>query len=512
MNSFLAIGISFLPVFAVLGLVAWLKKRGLNSEGARKLTHILLSNWILLAMALFEQTWAVCVAPACFVVLNWLSWRRGLFSMIERERGNTPGTVWYAVSLLVLCAAGWGIGMPWLAACGMLAMGYGDGLAALVGLRCGRRRFPGTWKNAGPKTLEGTLAVALFTAIPVFVLVRIYGGGALAASLTGNAGIWPGVAQPAGAAAAEALLARFTFFAALRIALYAAAVAAALELATPRGADNLTLPLGVAATVYIAVTFPGTWPALAALSFSIFLLLAAYYKNALTLPAALAGAALGAALCALGGWPAFGALVLFFILGTLASRAGGARKKEPARLHRRRGPRVTAQVIANGLPGVLFAAIYAATEDTRWLAAALATFAAVCADTFSSEIGMLSRGQPVSILTGKPVARGLSGGVTKLGLLAAAIGALALSLPALPRLGARAALAVFLCGVAASPLDSLLGAALQAKYALPGGGLTERPALDGAPLPLASGLRWMNNDVVNFITALLAGALCAAVN
>ena len=120
---------------------------------------------------MFTETWAVCVAPAGFVIINYISYRKGIFSAIERAENNTPGTVWYAVSLLVLCLAGWQLGTPWIAACGILSMGYGDGLAALMGLRKNRRLFPAPLDH---KSLEGTLTVAVMTAIVVGALGLVY--------------------------------------------------------------------------------------------------------------------------------------------------------------------------------------------------------------------------------------------------------------------------------------------------------------------------------------------------
>lgn len=120
------VGLTAVLPFAVLGLAAAARKWGAGAETSRKLVHILLSNWILLALAVYHSAWTACVLPACFILLNYISYRKGLFSSIEREENNTPGTVWYAVSLFLLCLAGYSLGTPWIAACGMLAMGYGD--------------------------------------------------------------------------------------------------------------------------------------------------------------------------------------------------------------------------------------------------------------------------------------------------------------------------------------------------------------------------------------------------
>src|SRR5205085_12699885 len=61
-------------------------------------------------------------------------------------------------------------------------------------------------------------------------------------------------------------------------------------------------------------------------------------------------------------------------------------------------------------------------------AAFLGALGAATADTWATEVGVLSTSQPRLITTRKPVTAGASGGVTWLGSLAAAAGALCLGL------------------------------------------------------------------------------------
>lgn len=69
--------------FAVLIIATAVRKLGVSGEGARKLVHILLSNWILLALAVYHNALA-CLMPACFVILNIISYKKNIFSAIER--------------------------------------------------------------------------------------------------------------------------------------------------------------------------------------------------------------------------------------------------------------------------------------------------------------------------------------------------------------------------------------------------------------------------------------------
>ena len=54
-TNLLGIILSFIYVFIILGLSTLLQKRGLSTEGSRKLVHIGVSNWWLIAMACFNN-------------------------------------------------------------------------------------------------------------------------------------------------------------------------------------------------------------------------------------------------------------------------------------------------------------------------------------------------------------------------------------------------------------------------------------------------------------------------
>ncbi|MCL1848480.1 MAG: DUF92 domain-containing protein [Clostridiales bacterium] len=477
-NTVLGVALTAVVPFGVLGLASVARKLGAGAEGSRKLVHILLSNWILLALAVYNSAWAACILPACFIPLNYLSCRKGLFSAMERDEDNTFGTVWYAVSLFLLCFAGYSLDMPWIAACGMLAMGYGDGFGALVGKRWGKLYFPG---KHSLKSLEGMLVVMLLSGIAAGIVCAVYAHDP-----------YPGFA--------------------LRAALACAVPAGAIELFTPRGIDNLTLPLGVGFIVFLLAKFPPLWPVFACLNIALLILIAAYYLRSITFWALQAAALLGVSLFIFGGWLSFTALVLFFIFGSAVSRIGKNKKAASLALHERRGARSVAQVAANGLPPLIFALLYYVIGMESCLLAVLGCFAAALADTFSSEIGMLSKKEPFYILTRKPIQRGMSGGVTTLGFLGALPGAVIISVLSIPRFGIPGMTAVIAAGLIGTVTDSVLGAAFQAKYRVQGGNgmesaLTERKSLDGVSLELARGIRWMNNDAVNFAGIFVCGLL-----
>ena len=478
MSPWIGIALSFAYVFLVIGVSTVLMQRGwIQGEASRKTVHVLVSNWWLIAMWAFTSPIWAAVVPAAFVLINYASYRFGIFSAMERGGGKEDlGTVWYAVSMLVLALTTFSAPFhPWVGAVGILAMGYGDGFAAVVGKRFARTRFPGS-----KKSLEGS--AILFASV-----------FATTALVTGFSGI------------ASYLL----------LSLAVAAAAVVVELVTPMGLDNLTLPIASAGLAYLLSIHPELLPLALGFAASALLILPAFARASLDRTGAAAAIVLGTLVQWTGGWVAFLALVFFFGPAVVVSKTGGSLKDGDAKaVHRRTGSRTAVQVLANGGPALLFLVVSALEGGSvAFLGAGLCALAAAGADTWSSELGMLSRRDPVSFLTRQPVRRGLSGGVTTLGFLGALVGAafiaplaLFIGLPVIK--GLLAVAAVMACGMAGSLLDSLLGDTLQAKYRDPmSEGWTERTEKDGAALTLERGFAWVDNDLVNAVSSLAAGGL-----
>ncbi len=234
---------------------------------------------------------------------------------------------------------------------------------------------------------------------------------------------------------------------------------------------------------------------------------AAFRARVLDGRGAIAAFCVGAVIFGAGGWQAAAVLFAFFIPSTLLSRLGRERKRA---IHSdEHEARNGWQVLANG--GVAAVAVLVGLHAGTPLAAAFAgAFAAASADTWGTEIGMLARGAPVSLLTFRRVAPGLSGGVTAIGLAASVAGALCVAAVAAV-LGVAPLWPVAAGGVAGSLIDSLLGASLQALRLCPQCNCEceTRVHFCGSPTELRRGASWMENDLVNF-AATLCGALVAA--
>ncbi|HKS05619.1 MAG TPA: DUF92 domain-containing protein [Gemmatimonadaceae bacterium] len=234
--------------------------------------------------------------------------------------------------------------------------------------------------------------------------------------------------------------------------------------------------------------------------------------NALTAGGALAAVVVGT--CAVAaGWEWAGVLLFFFLTSTSLTRLhADVKEARGAARMEKTGARDAVQVYANG--GAFAAAAFAHTvlESPVYGAAALGAIAAATADTWATEIGMLAPQTPRSILTGRPVPPGTSGGVTTAGWLAGCMGALSIAcVVTLMRLSGFVALVAAAGGITGMFVDSVLGAGWQARYRCERCDVsTERTTHScGMRTKHEGGLRWLNNDAVNFLSTI-AGAAVAA--
>ncbi|MFK7697787.1 DUF92 domain-containing protein [Paenibacillus sp. HJGM_3] len=254
---------------------------------------------------------------------------------------------------------------------------------------------------------------------------------------------------------------------------------------------------------------------------------AAYVKKSLSGSGALSAVVLGTALYALGSAAWFGTLIAFFLSSTLLTKWKQTRKKAAESGYEKTGRRDAAQVWANGGLGLLLCAAYAVSPSPLWYAAYIGVMAAVNADTWATELGGLSRTAPRSILTGRRVMPGTSGGVTALGLAATVAGGVfigaaawllqrldsALAPAAEPTAAAALGLAPLLAlgalgGAAGSLADSALGAAWQRMYRCPVCGReVETRRHCGEATVHVRGWAALGNDAVNVLSSAVGGAV-----
>jgi uncharacterized protein (TIGR00297 family) len=248
--------------------------------------------------------------------------------------------------------------------------------------------------------------------------------------------------------------------------------------------------------------------------FAAIIAVAAYRARSLSRSGAWGALLEGTIIFGLGGWRWAVLLLAFFISSSALTRTFARRKASLNEKFDKGGQRDIGQVLANGGVASVFVGLHFLFPDASWTWMAFAaSLAAVNADTWATELGVLNPSMPRLITTWKPVERGTSGGISVYGTLAALGGAALIALlAALVRPGGDFWLILgnaTLGGLAGSLFDSLLGATVQAIYRCPHCSKeTEKHPLHtcGTRTLQLRGWKWLNNDMVNLGCALV-GAL-----
>lgn len=473
MNDWMLIGISLIFIFIIIGISTRMDKKSMfDTEFRRKFVHIAVGNWIFLGV-FFENLLMALAVPSLFIIVNFASVQFNLIPSMERDGDKRNyGTVFYAVSLTILTAIGFVFNAWFISYIGILIMTYGDGCASLVGKKFGKHfLFP----FAKDKTLEGSLAV-------------------FAAGFTVTFAVGAGFG----------FLQHIPPFYLGLIAFSNGVFSVFLELTGKNGFDNLLLPIGSGIFGGLMLLFFSP-EHLLIIAASAVILLGAYKKNAVTVDGAVSAMMTAQLLYVFGGTYLYITLILFFLLGSAVSKIKNARKRlieekyRTDKIDKTDGKgRNWIQVLCNSLPAVILAIIFYAFGYHDALLLSFAVFSAAASDTFASELGTLSGGRVFSILSGKTVPGGLSGGVTVAGFFAGILGSLLLSAISCFEFGFKGFLIVFGLGIIGCIIDSVLGILLQRKFRAKNGELRDTPEFRG-DLPI-SGFAFVSNNTVNMLS------------
>jgi len=231
-NDLLGLGLYF-SYFAFAALLALLINRYLKvpSEMFRKMLHLVITMSILPLLKLFSAWYMAVLAALLLVTIIYpvlaLVEKTTFFKRFapERKGGEFKSSlVSVQLSFALLITVFWGllgIDYHYIAVVAVMAWGFGDAAAALVGKAIGRRRIQHP-RIEGAKSMEGTLAMLVVAGLAIFFTLLIY------------------VGQP--------------WYVSLTFAALVAPVSAAVELFSSRGMDTLTVPLATAFSILSLVS------------------------------------------------------------------------------------------------------------------------------------------------------------------------------------------------------------------------------------------------------------------
>ena len=172
MTILLGYSLTFLYIFLVMGLTALGSKCfHIDKEISRKMIHVGVSFSFFIIYYFFGNTWRACIPPFIFIILNYISYKKGLFQVMERSgKEETPGTVYYALSMFLLavislmkenflCAFG----------IGFFCMSLGDGIAPIIGKKISSYRF------SNGKTIAGSSCMFIVSTLVAIFFFFFHG-------------------------------------------------------------------------------------------------------------------------------------------------------------------------------------------------------------------------------------------------------------------------------------------------------------------------------------------------
>ena len=217
-----ALIISFLYVFTMIGLAEVLGKwQKYSVDFTRKFIHIAVGMWIYGTVLLFETPTFAIIPPLSFVVINAISYWKGTFKAMESGERGQLGTIYFPISFALIVVFLWK--QPHLAAASLMPMTWGDSMAAVVGSRYGKKRYT-FWGCT--RSMEGSITMLVMsfvaTLIPLLLLAPVF----------------IGIPKALGMAGATAV------------------VTTLVEAVSPKGADNIGVPV---ASVGVLLLFHYLW-------------------------------------------------------------------------------------------------------------------------------------------------------------------------------------------------------------------------------------------------------------
>lgn len=182
----------------------------LDPEVTRKIAHVAGGLLALFLPSFFQSHWTVVILGVLFFLVLALTKRAAVIRSVHDVERRTNGELYFPLALAATYLAASLTNTFHFYPVAILSLTLGDTTAWLIGRRYGKHRYQMFGDN---KSVEGSVGMAC--ACTVIVLVGMF------------------VHDPHTAARAMVL------------APFAGMLAAVLEAISPRGTDNLTVPLGV---------------------------------------------------------------------------------------------------------------------------------------------------------------------------------------------------------------------------------------------------------------------------
>lgn len=165
--------IGLILVYGYIALLLIISEKVMNKYPtfSRKFLHIMVGN-VIFILPLFTSKFVMTfIVAAPFILLTFLMSPYSPFKLNDRisSSGHGLGLVYYAVSWTIL--AFFFFDQPWIIAVGIVAMSYGDGMAALIGEKYGKHKYR---IFGDKKSFEGSIAMFLVIIATLWIVLVYY--------------------------------------------------------------------------------------------------------------------------------------------------------------------------------------------------------------------------------------------------------------------------------------------------------------------------------------------------
>lgn len=494
-----AIGIGVITIFLFL-LELLASKEIVRKETARNLLHAIAGMTVTAFVALIDDFLLLLVTGIIVAIILFGIVRYDFFPRINNKARKSWGIFYFAVAFLILVLTA-GTSYRWIISVSFLITAVADPLAAYAGTNFTKSYYRLT---SDKKSLLGS---TVFFTTSLFILLLL-----LALLLMDS----PEAEFIQAVIPLKPVLTESPFYYAAAMVSIALLLTIA-EALSSKGSDNLSVPLSAAFLLYYLFVYApgsGLQLLLPAMLFGVVIALLSYRLGFLSKDGAAATFLLASLIFGTGGWKWTVPILLFFIVSSVLSLLRKKRNPSIEERFDKTGKRDAFQVMANGGLPALLIITYIVSAGTTLFGAGLQeliyplyvlSIAVVCADTWATEIGTMSKAPTYNIIGLKPLEQGRSGGISVPGSAGAFAGATVIALSAYFWINDITVIFLILFfGFAGSFVDSLLGAALQAQYRCAACNLiTERTIHCNMNTIPYSGWEKLTNDAVNFSAAFI---------
>lgn len=450
----------FSYVFFLIFIVGGIANKIFNVEVSRKIIHMLLFFvWILLDIFL-KGTIHQVIVPIIFIVVNYLSYKFRIFKNMERVDDNQPGTVYFSIAITIVMLISLIFPKVYYASgISVFALTFGDGLAAIVG------RYTKSKLIRNKKSLNGFISCFLATFLAIYALGYFY-----QLDLT------------------------------ILMCLSIGMAAAIFEL-VDKGLDNFSV-VGVTFVLSILFLNYDLPYFLEGVLLSEILFLVIFFAKGLSYYGTILAMIMCVSYFSFGGL--FGIILLlseyFFIF--FVSKF----KRIFLNVKKKENSRTFLQVLINGGLGTLFIILYGVFKLDYLLIVSVISLSGCFIDSISSDVGVLSKHEPYDFIKRKKVLKGMSGGVSWLGIISALISSFLVGYVTYSYMDLELGYFFLISGLIfiQTIIDSILGSLLQVKYKCKKcKKMTEKKIHCDKETKFIEGVRWIDNNMVNFISSVI---------